>query len=386
MDIVVSEHLLPSLPERLAALGRHDVVIVADPDTRDAIGRDTVKRMAEATRAVTKIIKEPSVTLELAEILSARLRKARFAIAIGSGSINDLVKFAAHRAGIPYAIVATAPSMNGYSSRTASLARDGFKQSFEATAPVAIFADLPTLARAPLPLRAAGVGDTLCRSTVQADWRVAHKLLGVPYDESLFTDIMLWEKELLAHADKVKAGDVGIMRVLFRALIAGGEAMRRHGSSMPASQGEHMIAHTMEYLGHPAPAFHGEEIAVTTMTMARLQFGILAQDHLRLCRLEPENNVWAMFPPGFRELFRRKQLACEEPQILSERWAEIRDWIMQDYISPLDLEPALKKAGCRTHATDIGWEIEEYQNAYKLAYLTRDRFTFLDLGVMNGIL
>lgn len=384
MEIVVSEHLSATLPERLAAHAKHGVVIVADPDTRDALGKDTCKRIAEATRGVTKILKDPKATLDTAEALAERLKKARFAIAIGSGTINDLVKYAAHQAGIPYAVIATAPSMNGYTSSTASLQRERFKQSFNAAAPIAVYADLGVLARAPLALRASGMGDTLCRSSVESDWKLAHKLLGTPYDESYFTALRPWEKELLTYPQLVQQGDPGIMRVLFRALLAGGDAMRTHGSSMPASQGEHMIAHTMEYLGHPSLTYHGEEIAVTSMTMARLQYGFLLSDRVRVGRIEPKEELWARFPSNFREAFARKQLSKDA--LLEKEWEDIRDWISETFVPPITLEAALKKAGCRTSATSIGWVMEEYQNAYKLAYITRDRFTFLDLAVMNGML
>lgn len=383
MEIVVSEHLLASLPERLATHARGDVVIIADPDTRAAIGADTLKQIAAASKAVTKILKDPKPTLLLGDTLAARLKKARFAIAIGSGTINDLVKYAAHHAGIPYAVIATAPSMNGYSSATASLERDGFKHSFPATAPVAIYADLGVLARAPKSLRASGMGDTLCRSTVQADWRLAHKLLAIPYDDRYFAELKPWEEELRAHPALVAQGDTGIMRVLFRALIAAGNAMREHGSSMPASQGEHMIAHTMEYRGHRSFTRHGEEIAVTSLTMARLQYGYLLDDRLRVRPLEPREELWRHFPSSFRQAFQHKQLAQEA--LLEKEWLPIRDWIMEDFIIPSELETILRKAGCRTTPPAIGWNMEDYQATYPLAYLTRDRFTFLDVAAMAGL-
>ena len=46
---------------------------------------------------------------------------------------------------------------------------------------------------------------------------------------------------------------------------------------MPASQGEHLISHYIDMLRDPAraPSFHGEQIGVTTLTMARLQERLL---------------------------------------------------------------------------------------------------------------
>src|SRR5688572_24605362 len=52
-------------------------------------------------------------------------------IAVGAGTINDLVKLAAHHAGRPYMVVATAASMDGYTAFGASITRQGLKQTFE---------------------------------------------------------------------------------------------------------------------------------------------------------------------------------------------------------------------------------------------------------------
>ncbi len=105
---------------------------------------------------------------------------------MGSGTINDLCKYAAFASGRPYAVFASAPSMNGYVTATASLSRKGHKSTLAAACPRAALFDLAVLARAPARLIRAGIGDTLCRTTAQADWLLAHLLHGTPYDELPF--------------------------------------------------------------------------------------------------------------------------------------------------------------------------------------------------------
>ncbi len=58
----------------------------------------------------------PKPTVELADTLRAVLRPGETPVAIGSGVMNDVVKHAAFTAGIPYLCVATAASMDGYTS------------------------------------------------------------------------------------------------------------------------------------------------------------------------------------------------------------------------------------------------------------------------------
>ena len=74
-------------------------------------------------------------------------------VGVGSGVINDIGKILSHTAGLPYAIVATAPSMDGYASATASVARDGLKISLPAKCADIIVGNL-------------GVLDELCAAPV----------------------------------------------------------------------------------------------------------------------------------------------------------------------------------------------------------------------------
>ena len=75
----------------------------------------------------------------------ARLRGGL--VAVGSGTLTDIVRYAAHSAGCDFVSVPTAASMDGYASSVAALERDGVKLTLPARAPAAIFAD-PRIAAA----------------------------------------------------------------------------------------------------------------------------------------------------------------------------------------------------------------------------------------------
>ena len=338
MEIVVSEHLCRSLPERLEQ--HRGAVIVADPATRAAVGEDIFLHLVEAMRATVHMLPfspkpQQSIALSIPEAPSM--------LAIGSGTINDLVKFAAHTRHVPYAVIATAPSMNGYTSSTASLIENGHKQSLQATAPIAVYADTHVLAHAPTRMIAAGVGDTLCRSTVEADWRLAHIRGKAQYEDAIMAPLREAEHALLPHTARLKARDTGTIALLWDALIAGGNAMRTHGSSMPASQGEHMIAHAMEATYGHNGSLHGEDIAVATLTMVRLQ---------------------EMLKPMLR------------------RDAQ---WITEHSIAPETLQKALADAGCPLTPEAIGWDKEAYKTTVNNAWKTRDRYGFLAFAAELGV-
>lgn len=342
MDIVVSEHLSRTLPERLAH--HKGAVLVADPDTRKAIGETTFIKLCDALNARSVMLPtHPKASIEHADAIAEALQDAPLAVAIGSGTINDLTKYAAHTCGIPYVSIATAPSMNGYSSSTASLIEKGYKHSFNATAPVAIYVDTYVLANAPTRMIAAGVGDTLCRSTVEADWRLAHSKGKAIYDENIMAPLREAETELFTHIDKISKRDTGAIARLWHALLAGGNAMRTHGSSMPASQGEHMIAHAMEAQTGSSGKLHGEEIAVTTLTMARVQEQLL---------------------PSLKE---------------------DATWIGEHRRSADSLVQALISAGCPVTPETLGWDRLAYSMIVNNTWRTRDRYGFLTLAAEQGI-
>jgi len=71
--------------------------------------------------------------------------------------------------------------MNGYTSVNAAITVNGHKKSLPAQAPRGAFFDLAILTAAPARLIRSGLGDSLCRSTSQADWLLAHLLLDKPY-------------------------------------------------------------------------------------------------------------------------------------------------------------------------------------------------------------
>ena len=175
-------------------------------------------------------------------------------IAVGSGTINDLTKYSSALDGKPYAVFATAPSMNGYTSLTASISQHGHKLTLPAQAPAGAFFDLAVLAAAPKRMIRAGLGDSVCRATAQTDWLMSHLLLDTPYRQLPFDLLTDEEPLLLEMASDLVAGSIEAMRVLVRTLILSGLGTAIFGSSAPASQAEHLVSHYIDMLapGHAA--------------------------------------------------------------------------------------------------------------------------------------
>lgn len=94
-------------------------------------------------------------------------------IAVGSGTIHDIVRFAAFQRDLPFISYPTAPSVDGFTSARAPLILYGTKTTIQTKAPSALFADLDLLKAAPQSMVAAGFGDMLGKITSLADWEIS---------------------------------------------------------------------------------------------------------------------------------------------------------------------------------------------------------------------
>ena len=372
------------------------LAVVSDPTTREVLGR-RVERAAAAVAEVDPIVllEHPHADGELADEIAAAARSADALIAVGSGTINDLCKYAGARAGKPYAVFATAPSMNGYTSVNAAITMEGHKKSIQAQGAVGVFIDLEVFAAAPPRMIRSGLGDSLCRPTAQADWLLAHRLLGVPYRRAPFALLAEDEARLFAEPQGLLRGDLEAMALLARTLVLSGFGMTICGSSQPASQGEHLIAHYIEMMMDPSfpTSFHGEQIAVTTLTMARLQERLLAGPApvVRAPQVEAADFEARYGPVTGRSCwqeFAKKRLDAETAESLNRRlaetWPQAAEEIAAITIPADTLEATMAGIDAPTTAQDLGLPDDFYRDAVVHAREIRDRFTFLDLAADSG--
>ena len=194
-------------------------------------------------------------------------------IGIGSGVVNDLCKLLAHRTHRPYAIFATAPSMDGWASPLSSMVRGGMKVSIPTKRAELIAADPAVLCRAPEALLRAGLGDMLAKYISICEWRIGHLITGEAYDETIAADVRRAVRACVASAGALLSRDAAAAASVFEGLVLAGEAMARAGCSRPASGGEHYLSHLwdMRALAFGTEStLHGLQCAVSTSLFVRL--------------------------------------------------------------------------------------------------------------------
>lgn len=389
----VLDAAVPCLKE--LALGRR-FAVVSDGITHRILGARVERALASFAAAETILLPDrPHADEAMVETIRRGAAHADALIAVGAGTINDLCKYAGALDRKPYAVFATAPSMNGYTSVNAAITVQGHKTSRPAQGALAVFMDLDILCAAPPRLIRAGLGDSLCRPTAQADWLLAHLLLDQPYRLAPFALLEHDEEALFAEPGALCRGEPGAMTRLARTLILSGFGMTLAGGSYPASQGEHLISHYAEMMGDPGwpLTLHGEQIGVATLTMARLQERMLADGPPRLepCPLSEADFVahfGAALGRSCWESFRKKKLDAESTEQLNgrlaERWPAIRERIARIHRPAGALERVLEGAGAPSSSAELPWPRAFYRQAVRHAREIRDRFTFLDLAADSG--
>jgi glycerol-1-phosphate dehydrogenase [NAD(P)+] len=372
------------------------LALVSDPTTHALLGA-RILRALESRHDVDSLVlpEHPHADSDTGSRILAASANADALVAVGSGTINDLCKYAAAQSDKPYAVFATAPSMNGYASANAAITVAGHKKTLACRPPKGIFVDLAVLKAAPPRMIRSGLGDSLCRATAQADWLLAHLLLDQDYLDLPFQLLAYDEPLLFAQADGLLKGNGETMAALIRTLLLSGFGMTLARGSQPASQGEHMIGHYLEML---APAgtpdfFHGEAIALTTITMARLQEKILSgpAPTLEAPNFEEEAFRKHFGPELGTSCWQAVQPKCFKPPELkqmnarlADNWPRWREKIRSIHKSAEELSAVMRRVGGPLVPADLGLPDEFYRDAVCHARETRDRFTFLDLAQMSG--
>lgn len=206
--------------------------------------------------------------IEKLALLIKAAEKAEYIVGIGSGTINDICKYASVKANVPYGIYATAPSMDGYVSSISALYEGGRKITLPTTIPSDVIIDVPLLKNAPTDMIVAGAGDMVGKYTSLLDWKLAKQLKGESYDADIVARMESAAKLCLSKARALVKHDEAAVEALMEGLILSGIEMQNAGNSRPASGSEHHISHYLEMAAerentHFAP--HGVQVALGSL-------------------------------------------------------------------------------------------------------------------------
>ena len=393
--------------------GNKPALPIADRNTFTAAGQAVVEAFCRAGQPCREpfIFTDPKLYAEdkyVAALEAALQGRDAIPVAVGSGTINDLTKLAAHRTGRQYLAVATAASMDGYTAFGASITHQGSKQHLSCPAPLAVVADLDVICAAPLGMNAAGYADLLAKIPAGADWIVADALGVEAIDRRAWNIVQGGLREAVSDPAGVRAGSREATRRLTEGLMLGGYAMQSAQSSRPASGAEHQFSHLWDMQHHvhngQTPA-HGFKVGIGTLGVTALYEYLLEQriedtDVEGCCARWPNN---AAREASVRALFKEPDLlrvALKESQakwvtaadlrkqltLLRKVWPGLKECVLQQLIPFRELKAMLRAAGAPVEPEEIGISRARLREAYRQSYYLRRRFTVLDVAGRCGLL
>lgn len=402
-------------------------IIIADENTYRVAGESVHRFLSESGLecAAPFIMDDPELyaDYQFVKQVAAHLSPLDgIAVAVGSGVINDLTKLASHELGRPYMCIATAASMDGYSSFGASITKEGAKMTMPCAAPLAILADLDVISGAPAINNASGYADLYAKVPAGADWILADAFGAEALDTQSWHIVQDGLKEALADPAGVRAGTRSAIGPLTEGLMLGGFAMQSLRSSRPASGAEHQFSHLWDmehhtFKGEMTRRFglykdqdeqvpsHGFKVGIGLLTTTALYERVLMtplenldiqQALARWKTLDAQiSEVNDLFEDPAVKAFAIKQISdkyvtVEELEVqlteLKANWPEIREKLMGQIIPYKEAKEHLKRVGAPVECEQIGISRDRLRKSFYKAQKLRSRFTVLDMAVRTGYL
>ena len=373
------------------------VLIVADENTFSAAGEKTEAQLWGKIK--DKVIFSGDALVipneEAIEAVYEKMDAVDLIVGIGSGVIQDLCKYVSYFKSVPYAVVATAPSMDGYASSGAAMILKGMKETVSCGLPVAIFADTEVLKNAPIEMIKAGYGDIIGKFSALNDWRLSTLINGEFFCEYIYqTTYDVTEKTLSLGAGLLRRDEVSV-KALTEALVVVGIMMSFLGNSRPASGSEHHLSHYFEITGivHNRPYFpHGIDVAYSTVVTAEIREKLLNMSFdtqlFREERTEYEQKIISLYGEAVGKgcialQDKMGRYTEDRAPIHKEKEAEIKK-ILASMPSSEEIKSMLALAELDSSELYSLYGKDTVENAVKYAKDLKDRYTVLWLNYDLG--
>ncbi len=385
------------------------ILLVEDENTRRAAGDTALALLRDAGFSV-------DVRCFDAEGLVARIENVEtvekditeqtaLLIAVGSGTLNDVTKYAAYRKGLPFYIVGTAPSMDGYASSVAPMLINGVKYALDAKCPDAIIGDIDIIREAPARLMSAGYGDIGGKCVSICDWKLSNIVNGEIFCEKIAATVLEAVERCRANIDGLLRRETEATQAVTEALVLCGLMMSYAKSSRPASGSEHNFGHIvemMELFAGKEPSLHGEGVAVGSVLSCKLLRGMLditpdrAVAEASLAAWDEDfwlSEIKRLCPVGWEDVIKIEEVNRKNkadtllPRLEKTlaHWDEICDAIRLYIPSPDEMAGDLRAAGAPTTPSELGLDEDHFRDALRYARDMRYRYSVLqmihDLGL-----
>ena len=363
--VVVEKGALGKLPGLMGDYAH--ILLVADENTYGTCG-DQVSALLGDRLEDTLIYHSEGLLVPderaVAELESHLTDNTDFIIGIGSGVINDVCKYVAFERKMEYAIIATAPSMDGYASSGAAMIMGGMKITYTTKPPKMIIADVDVVKNAPMDMIRAGYGDIIGKYSALNDWQLSHLINDEYFCQEIYDLVMAVTNEIRDQVELIVARDDEAIEFLTNALVLIGVTLSLLGSTRPGSGSEHHLSHFFEIVGliNDEPYFlHGTDVAYSTVVTAGMREELCKIDVPEFITVSPEERkaeyarIYSSYA-GEVQAIQDKAGSYERDltPVYAEKWQEMKA-IMAECPTAAEITKMF---------TDAGFVMEEFEGMY----------------------
>ena len=388
-------------------------LIVADENTWRAAGEAVYGYLQSAGVECEEpfIFTDPHLHAEwrFIEMLDERLAKSdAIPVSVGSGTINDLCKLCSYHQSRPYMCVATAASVDGYSSFGASITYKNMKQTFTCPAPKAILADVGVMAKAPKEMTAAGYADLAAKIPAGAEWIVADFVGSEPIHDAAWHISQDGLKAALSDPEGVAALNPEAIAPFVEGLMLSGFAMQAARSSRPASCTDHLFSHLWNMRNHTYQGVtpsHGFQVSVGTLMMCAMFDQMYKSDFTQLdvdaavaawkSAEEVRHEAEELFAgEAFAELgvteimakYDDKDEVRRQLNLVKANWPDLKAKLQAQCYTFDQMYRSLSIVGAPVKPEDVGISKAQMKSDVPFVRHIRRRYNMMDLGLRAGLL
>ncbi len=369
--------------------GYKNILIVADENTYAAAGEKCTEALVNKNLCF-QIFSGKTLLVPDEEAVKAvenKLSGSELIIAVGSGVIQDISKYISHFHKIPYFVVATAPSMDGYASSGAAMIMGGMKITYPAKVPDGFIGDTEILKNAPLEMIKSGYGDIMGKYSSLCDWKLANLLCGDYFCgevAQIINDMLCKVRPL---AKRLLLRDEKAIEILTESLITVGIALAYVGNSQPASGSEHHLSHFFEITGllnGEAYLPHGTDVLYSAYIMAKIHERLSCADFtVPLYKMDKTEfnsemrRVYKSISDGCIALHEKTGLyKADRRDVYLKKEGDIKK-LLADTPSAEEIEEIIRGIGLDVSELADVYGEAKIKNAVKYAKDLKERFTAL---------
>lgn len=408
--------VISSVAEGVRAIGGKNPLVVCGPNGYVAAGSRVCELLKESGIPFSLVIVpckegemiEPSEFATGSVALNLSLHKeCDVIVAVGSGVINDTCRLVSNLAKMPYMIVGTAPSMDGYASSNSCMEINNIKLTLFEHMPAGIICDTEIMSQAPMRMLWAGLGDMFAKFSALCEWRIAELVNREERCPQIAELMRRSLSRIVAGAEEISSRSVGTVTSITEGLILSGLCIAFIGSSRPASGQEHYFSHCWEMMsiarGEKAD-LHGIQVGIgTLLTLKVYEFMKTlkpSMEHAEAAADAFDRDAWA---DNIRRVFgstadgiiaaaeatgrndREKRLA--RAKLIVDNWDRILEIMKEELPEYEQMHSLMVKAGMPMRPEEIGYSVTDTVDALVCSRDVRDKYllssVLFDIGYLD---